>query len=168
MSLGKILLISLLAFLWVADETTFIYEVKGSDEIWFTELIGEMISVIIEVSTQSTLLGLKVKHPAGSVLYDRQFQTMMKYPFTSYDAGEYTIWITNTGVQVADFGFSIKTGIDAKDYTELISKKHLEPIELEAKMLEETIAELHDKTLEFSKIDLFYFLFEAIFDKSWF
>ena len=67
----------------------------------------------------------------------------MKYPFTSNDAGIYKMCIINTSTYVVEFIFSLKTGIDAKDDKDLISKNDLKPVEIEGQRLVETVKDLH-------------------------
>ena len=86
-----------------------------------------------------------MKHPNGKVLHERHGDKVVRYPFTSYDAGQYKTCIINESRNPTEFSFSLKTGIDAKDYSDLITKKHLEPAGLEAQMLEDTVRELHKK-----------------------
>ena len=43
---------------------------------------------------------------------------------------------------MTEFSFDLKTGIDAKDYSDLVTKKHLEPAELEAQKIVDTVIEL--------------------------
>ena len=40
--------------------------------------------------------------------------------------------IANKEMQSNDFQFMIQTGVEAKDYTNIITKKHLKPIEVQA------------------------------------
>lgn len=125
------------------DETTFRYDLKASDDICFEESLPETIGVIIEVFSQTQTLTLKVFNPAGKVIYNRGNQQILKYPFTSYDGGIYKICLINSAKYVSEFSLSLKTGIDAKDYSELVTKKNLKPVELEAQKVEDTVKELH-------------------------
>ena len=46
--------------------------------------------------------------------------------------GNYQICINNRDSKEQAFDFMIQAGIDAKDYTNIITKKHLRPIEVQA------------------------------------
>ena len=56
----------------------------------------------------------------------------MRYQFTSFVGGNYAICIQNNDNTENEFSFLIQTGIEAKDYSSIITKKHLRPIEVQA------------------------------------
>jgi hypothetical protein len=46
--------------------------------------------------------------------------------------GNYQICVNNRAPSDATFDFMIQAGVEAKDYTNIITKKHLRPIEVQA------------------------------------
>lgn len=54
----------------------------------------------------------------------------MRYQFTAFTGGNYQICITSRESRDIEFEFMIQTGVEAKDYTNIITKKHLKPIEV--------------------------------------
>jgi len=56
----------------------------------------------------------------------------LRYQFTAFVGGNYQVCVTNKVAQEVEFDFMIQTGIEAKDYSNIITKKHLKPIELQA------------------------------------
>jgi hypothetical protein len=54
----------------------------------------------------------------------------LRYQFTAFVGGNYQVCITNKESTESEFDFMIQTGIEAKDYSNIITKKHLKPIEL--------------------------------------
>ena len=46
--------------------------------------------------------------------------------------GNYQVCVNNRDTQQVTFNFMIQTGIEAKDYSNIITKKHLRPIEVQA------------------------------------
>jgi len=83
-----------------------------------------------------------VYNPLGKEVYNKGQSKVIRYPFTSYDSGTYRIWVVNIAQYMTEFSFDLKTGIDAKDYSDLVTKKHLEPAELEAQKIVDTVIEL--------------------------
>mmetsp|Transcript_7031 Transcript_7031/g.7899 ORF Transcript_7031/g.7899 Transcript_7031/m.7899 type:complete len:186 (+) Transcript_7031:52-609(+) len=126
----------------IGDYTNFRYDIKGNDDICFTESLPDNVSVIIEVMSESESLTLKVYNPLGQEIFNRGASKTIRYPFTSYDSGTYRICVVNNVQYISEFSFDLKTGIDAKDYSELVTKKHLEPAELEAQKIVDTVTEL--------------------------
>ena len=55
----------------------------------------------------------------------------------------------NLGTQYVFYEFSVKTGIDAKNYENLVTEKDLKPVELLAKQVEDRVADLQ-KSMKFS------------------
>ena len=56
----------------------------------------------------------------------------MRYQFTSYVGGNYQMCVFNRDNTQQNFEFMIQTGVEAKDYSNIITKKHLRPIEVQA------------------------------------
>ena len=56
----------------------------------------------------------------------------MYHIWSSYEGGSYRMCFQNHGSQYLFFEFTIKTGIDAKNYDELVTEKDLKPVELSA------------------------------------
>ena len=81
-------------------------------------------------ATQS--LQLTVNDPKGRQLTKLENNPSLRYSFTTYVGGNYQICILNKERDVLNFEFMIQTGIEAKDYSNIITKKHLRPIEVQA------------------------------------
>jgi len=56
----------------------------------------------------------------------------LRYQFTSFIGGNYQVCVLNKETQGTSFDFMIQTGVEAKDYSNIITKKHLRPIEVQA------------------------------------
>ncbi len=54
----------------------------------------------------------------------------LRYSFTTYTGGNYQICVLNKERDAVNFEFMIQTGVEAKDYSNIITKKHLRPIEV--------------------------------------
>jgi len=96
---------------------------------------------------------MKVYSPKDLELYFKSGQ-QLRYPFTTYDGGIHKVCVINEQKFSTEFEFSIKTGIDAKDYTELVTKKNLKPAELEAEKIKDSVKELHKSMKRSSEIDI--------------
>ena len=70
---------------------------------------------------------------------------MLRYTFTSLVGGNYQICVLNKGAEGQEFQFSLQTGIEAKDYTNIITKKHLRPIELQAQKVQDMVKQLRQE-----------------------
>ena len=56
----------------------------------------------------------------------------LRYQFTTFVGGNYQMCIQNKENVPVSFEFMIQTGVEAKDYTNIVTKKHLRPIEVQA------------------------------------
>ena len=61
----------------------------------------------------------------------------MHHIFTTYDGGNYKMCFQNLGTLYMQFEFHLKTGMEAKDYTNVIAQSDLKPVELEAQKVED-------------------------------
>ncbi len=71
---------------------------------------------------------IDIKGPSGKSLLQDQNQLVYtdpdnrgyvtaRYPSTSFDSGVYSMCFLNQGREMAPIGFSLQTGVDAKDYS---------------------------------------------------
>ena len=56
--------------------------------------------------------------------------------------GNYQICVLNKDQESVSFDFMIQTGVEAKDYSNIITKKHLRPIEVQAKKVQDMVRQL--------------------------
>ena len=66
----------------------------------------------------------------------------LRYQFTSFIGGNYQICILNKENEPVTFDFMIQTGVEAKDYSNIITKKHLRPIEVQAQKVQDMVRQL--------------------------
>jgi p24 family protein delta-1 len=66
----------------------------------------------------------------------------LRYAFTTYVGGNYQICVLNKDQDTVSFDFMIQTGVEAKDYSNIITKKHLRPIEVQAKKVQDMVRQL--------------------------
>ena len=59
--------------------------------------------------------------------------------------GNYQVCVNNRDNQQITFDFMIQTGIEAKDYSNIITKKHLRPIEVQAQKVQDMVKQLRQE-----------------------
>jgi hypothetical protein len=72
----------------------------------------------------------------------QKFDTAWRHNFSAFNAGNHQICIENTQASPATYLFSIQTGVSATDYSALVTKKHLKPVELSAQKVLDMIEQL--------------------------
>mmetsp|Transcript_16934 Transcript_16934/g.12110 ORF Transcript_16934/g.12110 Transcript_16934/m.12110 type:complete len:130 (+) Transcript_16934:152-541(+) len=83
-----------------------------------------------------------VTDPKGKVLTKEENQEVMRYQWTSFMGGNFQICIYNKGQREEEYKFRLRTGVEAKDYSQVITKKHLKPVEVQATKLQDHIKQL--------------------------
>jgi hypothetical protein len=63
----------------------------------------------------------------------------MRYQWTSVLGGNFQVCFANSKTDQVEFDFNIQVGVDAKDYTNIITKKHLRPIELQSQKVQDMV-----------------------------
>ena len=69
----------------------------------------------------------------------------LRYSFTTYIGGNYQICILNRENDGISFDFMIQTGVEAKDYSNIITKKHLRPVEVQAQKVMDMVRQLRSE-----------------------
>ncbi len=59
--------------------------------------------------------------------------------------GNYQICVLNKDQEGSQFEFMIQTGVEAKDYSNVITKKHLRPIEVQAQKVQDMVRQLRSE-----------------------
>ena len=92
-----------------------------------------MFIAVIKVTSQTKSLVLTITDPKGKKLQTLSDMEEMRHHFAAFHSGNYQICVQNiNSKQEVRYQFSIQTGIQALDYTNIVTKKHLRPVELQA------------------------------------
>ena len=67
----------------------------------------------------------------------------MRYHFAGFYNGNHQACIVNNSIdQLITFKLSLQTGVQAQDYSNIVTKKHLKPIELAAQKIQDMVEQL--------------------------
>ena len=69
----------------------------------------------------------------------------LRYQFTSFMGGNYQVCVNNRDSAQVTFDFMIQTGVEAKDYSNIITKKHLRPLEIQAQKVQDMVKQLRQE-----------------------
>ena len=76
---------------------------------------------------------MSVKDPNGMEIERLEQQEELRYHFSAWTGGNYEFCIkTMNPKEAVDCIFSIQSGVQATDYSNIVTKKHLRPVELQA------------------------------------
>ena len=100
------------------------------------------VSQIESGTGQTKSLQLTVNDPKGRQLSMLENNPKLRYAFTTYVGGNYQMCVLNKVNEPVTFEFMIQTGVEAKDYSNIITKKHLRPIEVQAQKVSDMVRQL--------------------------
>ena len=95
--------------------------------------LTRMYLAIVEVGafSQGNNLVLTITDPRGKRLETLDGQEVLRHHFSAWNAGNYQFCVQNLDAKrEIEFNFSIQTGVQATDYSNIVTKKHLRPVEL--------------------------------------
>ncbi|CAI2380640.1 unnamed protein product [Moneuplotes crassus] len=142
--LPKYAIIFLLAIVGVtvAERSDFFFTLNPSQNICFEEILVQDIGVHINVICQSRMCSLRIYDPVGKQLYYKERDPEFDFSFTTAVDGPYKVCLINYQNQYTKTEINIRSGVDAKNYDNLVTQKKLKPIELQAQKLEDFAKEL--------------------------
>lgn len=146
------------AFMFFSLAIAVQFDVAARTERCFTEEYGQDQLVVGEYHAYpgyNMEIEVRVTSPKGVVLYRKQNADKGKYAFTTAESGDYQMCFVNTlspGMAYSQglkrrIQLDVKTGVDAKDYSEIAKVEHLKPIELELRKMEDTVSTIHAEML---------------------
>ena len=97
----------------------------------------------MKVNSQSKSLILTITDPKGKKLQTISDNAEMRHHFAAYNSGNYQICVQNMDTRNdIRYQFSIQTGVQALDYSNIVTKKHLRPVELQATKIADMVEQL--------------------------
>ena len=90
-------------------------------------------SAVVKVNSSSTNLILTITDPRGKKIETLRDQAEMRHHFAAFYSGNYQLCIQNMNTKEdQEYKFSLSTGVQATDYSNIVTKKHLTGVELQA------------------------------------
>lgn len=88
---------------------------------------------------------ITVSAPSGTVIFQKSDVSTGKMSFTATEEGVHQLCFANRGQALRVLVFNLKTGVEAKDYSDVAKKEHLQPLEVELRRIEDSVAEIYDE-----------------------
>ena len=144
-SLSTTLLLS--SFTPILTINNFSFEVDHSDKFCLHEYFSDKTLVIYEVTPYlKENNSIIIRDPNNKKLYSKNNVVYFKESFTTFHGGYYEIcFFNNHNTEKQKFDFNLKSGIAAKDYSQVPKMKDLKPIEI-------NIQKLVDKSDEYWRL----------------
>ena len=91
-------------------------------------------------------LAVTLHDPKRTRLFKQEYKRENEGKFTAPYAGNYELCVANTATDTdVTFMVEIETGVQAKDYSDIVTKEHLEPIELQTRKLFDQISGIRNE-----------------------
>lgn len=122
-------------------------ELTSKETLCFGEELGSQTLIVGNIDSQPApeLLDISVLSPSGELLYSKNLTNFAKFSFTALDDGTHSICLTNQGPNNIPVNLDVKTGVRAKDYSNVASTKEMKEIDYRVKMYEDLIKQIHSR-----------------------
>ena len=144
-----IIILVLLINLSTNKNTTFGLELFSYNERCLTEYFLKQTVVVFELNSDNPRMELTVKLPEGNVIYNKMNNTSL-FSITTPSNGLYSVCIKNFGKEKCESTLTIKSGINANDFSSVAKSKDLEPIDYEL----EKILQKQNRLSHYNKVSI--------------
>jgi hypothetical protein len=90
---------------------------------------------------------LQITGPAGEAEHAANDIISGSFGFTAGDAGSHKVCFISRSGQQHRIDFDFFSGVGAKDYSDVATKEHLKPLELELRKLEDRVDNIHNEMM---------------------
>ena len=101
-------------------------------------------SALIDITSNAKELTFTLTDPKGKRLEQQTGKPDFKYHFAAFTPGNHQICIQNVQKVAVTFQFTIQSGVQALDYTNIVTKKHLKPVELQAQKVIDMVEQIRN------------------------
>lgn len=112
-------------------QENFIFNLEKDEDLCLDEYFSDRTLIIYEINSNVENMGVKILDPNDTVINEEISVGSYKHAFTSFTGGYYQCCIINKSERIAEIYFTLKSGVDAKDYSSVAKTKDLKPIELD-------------------------------------
>ncbi|KAL4442845.1 hypothetical protein ABPG74_010734 [Tetrahymena malaccensis] len=143
MNFTKILVLAIVATSLVTA-IEFSYDLPVKKIQCFGDSLGELITVSIELYSPNPNYQFRVYDPEGKQVYNITESTQInkKLFFITQKEGNFQYCFSNLEAVPIKVKFNYKTGVEAKDYSLLVSKNDLKPIELQVEKMSDMLTNI--------------------------
>ena len=114
--------------------SSFGMELDSNQERCLSEYYKSQTVIIFELNSQIKEMQLEVRSPDGKIYY-RHTNTTSLYSLTTKNNGFYSVCAKNNGNIKGEIKLTIKSGVNANDFSSVAKSKDLEPIDYEFEKL---------------------------------
>eukprot|EP00451_Oxyrrhis_marina_P035091 CAMPEP_0204368888 /NCGR_PEP_ID=MMETSP0469-20131031/44544_1 /ASSEMBLY_ACC=CAM_ASM_000384 /TAXON_ID=2969 /ORGANISM="Oxyrrhis marina" /LENGTH=192 /DNA_ID=CAMNT_0051358519 /DNA_START=15 /DNA_END=593 /DNA_ORIENTATION=- len=131
----------------LASAVEFSVHVNAGGTKCFGEELAKHELLVAEFSTATIPITVEIQDPQ-TVIFTEHEKTQVKTAFTTNQAGPHVMCIVNSDKrQKALVKVNVAFGPQAKDYSQIAKKEHLEPTQIALRRIEENLKNYHSNVL---------------------
>mmetsp|Transcript_15359 Transcript_15359/g.33753 ORF Transcript_15359/g.33753 Transcript_15359/m.33753 type:complete len:208 (+) Transcript_15359:115-738(+) len=123
--------------------------VTGQGKKCYGEQVSKHELLVIEfgvLSPPGSTVSVSVLSPSTTIFSDHD-REKVKTAFTTYEAGPHWMCVQNDGPKPIEVNMTVLAGPQAKDYSKIAKKEHLEDTQITLRKVEETLRNYHSNVL---------------------
>lgn len=128
----------------------FTVDIKRKDKMCFHDTYSEQTLIVLNISSYGELINVFVRDPEQKKIHEKNSVMSFKDSFTTFTGGNYEFCITNPNKENIEVLVDIRSGIAAKDFSQVPKVQDLQPIERDLMMIEEYSKEVKKLTSFFN------------------
>ena len=132
----------------ICEKYDFKFKLRRLDENCFSEYFPDKTLVIYKITSTSEKTRFQLRFE-NEIKVSKLTKELL-LPFTTFEGGDYEMCITGLDKNISEIHFTLKYGIDAKDYSSLARSKDLKPIDLALEKLDDRAKDI-SKGISFSQ-----------------
>ena len=125
-----------------AEKSDFYYTLLPNEDICFEEIMNKDLGVHVNILCESRMCAFRMFDSENKQLYYKERDPEFDFSFTTIMPGAFKFWFVNLGRTYSKVDIKIRSGVDARNYENLVTQKKLKPIELSAKKIEDMASEI--------------------------
>ena len=136
-----------LLYLFFLSASSFEIELPSKEIFCLGEELGSQILIVgdIETSPMVDFLSISVTSPMSELLFSKNLTNFAKFSFTALESGTHSVCLDNQGAISIPITVDIRTGVRAKDYSNIASTKEMKELDYRIKMYEDLIKQIHSR-----------------------
>jgi hypothetical protein len=129
-----------------AQALEFSYILEPKETECFGEMLSEQTLLISGATAPHKDVVLRFYDPEGTQIFVKANQEDPQISYTAESSGVYTVCYENNAEEKTELYIRIRSGIEAKDFSEIARSHNFKPIELDVYKIEELVANIRRDT----------------------
>lgn len=132
------IIITFMMLTFISSFASFTFDLVGNGMQCFHDYYSDQTLITLEASSiEDTEFGIVFKDAKQTVIIEKDYTRRFKESLTTVEGGNHEICFSNRSTSKTEISFELKSGIAAKDYSQVPKADDLQPIEKDLMKLED-------------------------------